>query len=127
MSEWNQQKKKNWYSPDIESARRPIPHCAEVPVPVFTSMPDFTADEMLPTVMDDTDSSDSSIGSSYSMADAASLLSAKPKSISQGQLNDPVYDLGLSKKSSEMLAILVNMVYLIRELKLHSTVIGMIC
>ena len=37
MSGRNQQKKKDWYYPDIESAQRPIPHCTEVPVPVFIS------------------------------------------------------------------------------------------
>ena len=53
--------------------------------------------------MDDTDSSDSSISSSFSMAAAASSLSAKPKPFSQGQLNDLVRDLSLSKESSEVL------------------------
>ena len=102
-----------------------MPHCAEVPVPVFTSLPDFTADKMLLEAMDDIDSSDSSISSSSSMAAAASLLSEKPKLFSQGQLNDLVC---LSKKSSEILDLtLVNMSYWIWELKLHSTVIGMIC
>ena len=90
--------------PDIESARRSIPRCAEVPVPVFTSLPDVTADEMLLEAIDDTDGSDISIITSSSMAAAASLPSAKPKPFSQGQLNDPVRDLGLSKKSSEILA-----------------------
>ena len=102
MSEWNQRKKKDLYHPDIESARRPIPHCAEVPV--FTSLPDLTADEMLLEAMGDTDSSDRSISSSSSMAAAASLLSAKPRPFSQGQLNDLVRDLDLSKESSEILA-----------------------
>ena len=59
---------------------------------------------MLLEAMDDTDSSDSSISSSSSMAAAASSLSAKPKPLSQGQLNNLVRDLGLSKKSSEILA-----------------------
>ena len=104
MSGWNRRKKKNWYYPDIESARRPIPPYAEVPVPVFTSLPDLTADEILLQAMDDTDSSDSSISSSSSMAAVASSLSAKPKLFSQGQLNDLVRDLGLSKESSEILA-----------------------
>ena len=104
MCGWNQRKKKDWYFPDITSARRSIPHCAEIPVPVFTSLPDFTAGEMLLEAMDDTDGSDSSISSSSSMAAAASLLSAKTKLFSQGQLNDLVRDLGLSKKSSEILA-----------------------
>ena len=104
MSGWNQRKKKDWYYPDIESARRPIPHCTEVPVLVFTSLPNLTADEMLLEAMDDTDSSNSSISNSSSMAAAASSLSAKPKPFSQGQLNDLVRDLGLSKESSEILA-----------------------
>ena len=104
MSGWNQRKKKDWYYPDIESARRPIPHCAEVPVPVFTSLPDLTADEMLLEAMDDTDSSDSSISCSSRTAAAASSLSAKLKPFSQGQLNYLVRDIGLSKESSEILA-----------------------
>ena len=78
--------------------------------------------------MDDTDRSDSSISSSSSIAAAAFLLSEKPKPFSQDQLNDLVCDLGLSKELSEILAFcLVNMVYWIQELKLHSTMIGMIC
>ena len=71
MSGWNQQKKKDRYYSDIESARQPIPHCAEVSI--FTSLPGLTADEMLLEAMDYTDSNDSSIISSSSMA-AASLL-----------------------------------------------------
>ena len=38
------------------------------------------------------------------MAPAASSLSAKPKPFSEGQLNDLVRDLGLSKESSKILA-----------------------
>ena len=76
ISGWNQRKKKDWYYPDIESVRRPIPHCTEVPVPLFTPLPDLTADEMLLEAMDDTDSSDSSSGSSSSMA-AAHLRSVQ--------------------------------------------------
>ena len=59
---------------------------------------------MLLEKMDDNDSSDSSISSSSSMAAVTSSLSAKPKPFSQGQLNDLVRDLGLSKESSEILA-----------------------
>ena len=79
MSGWN-----HWYYADIKSARRPIPHCAEVPVPVFTSLPDLTANEMLLEAMDYTDSRDSSIISSFSMAAAAFSLNAKPKPPIQG-------------------------------------------
>ena len=59
---------------------------------------------MLLKAMDDTDSSDSNISSSSNMTTAASFLSVKPKPFSQGQLNDLVCDLDLSKKSSEILA-----------------------
>ena len=38
------------------------------------------------------------------MADVASSHSTEPKPFSQGQLNELVRDLGLSKKSSEILA-----------------------
>ena len=59
---------------------------------------------MLLEAMDDTDSSDSSSSNSSSMAAAASSLSAKPKLLSQGQLNGLVCKLGPSKESSEILA-----------------------
>ena len=104
MSGWNQRKKKDWYYPNIESARPHITHCVEVPVTVFTSLPGHTTDKMLLEAMDDTDSSDNNIGSSSGMAAAASSLSPKSKPFSQGQLNDLVRDLSLSKKSSEILA-----------------------
>ena len=55
MSGWNQRKKKDWHYPDIESARRPISHCAEAPIPVFTFLLDLAADEMLLEAMDDTE------------------------------------------------------------------------
>ena len=104
MPGWNQHKKKDCYYSDIESAQRPIPHCAEVSVPVFISLPNLTADETLLEAMDDTDSGDSSVSSASSMAAAASSLSAKPKPFSQGQLNDLVCDLGLFKERFEILA-----------------------
>ena len=104
MSGWNQRKKKDWYYPDIESARRPTSLYTEVPVLVFTFLPGLTVDEMLLESMDDTDSSNSSISSFSSMAVKASLLSAKLKFFSQTLLNNLVRDLGLSKESSETLA-----------------------
>ena len=53
--------------------------------------------------MEDTDSSCSNY-SSTSVAAEASSLSTNPKPFSQGQLNDLVRDLNLSKESSEILA-----------------------
>ena len=119
MFGWNQRKKKDWYYPDIESSRRPIPHCAEVPVSVFTSLPNLTADKMLLEVMDDTDSSDSSSSSS---------VAAAPSSLSQGQLNDLVCDYGLFKESFEIVASCLGEHSILHSgIKLHSTMIGMIC
>ena len=54
--------------------------------------------------MDDTDSGDSSISSSSSTGGVESSPSSKPKPFGQGQLNDLIRDLGLSKESSEILA-----------------------
>ena len=76
MTGWNQRKKKDWYYPDIEdSARRPTPHCPELPAPVFTSLPDLTADATLLEAMEDTDS----ICSSYSSTSVATEASSKTK------------------------------------------------
>ena len=83
MTGWNQCKKKDWCYPDIESARRPVPHCTEVPVPVFTFLPDLAADETLLEAMEDSNSSCSNY-SSTSMAAEASSLSTNPKPFSQG-------------------------------------------
>ena len=53
--------------------------------------------------MEDTDSSCSSYSSTI-VAPEASSLSTKPKPFSQGQLNDLVRDLKLSRESSKILA-----------------------
>ena len=103
MTGWNQHKKKDWYYPEIESVRQPVPHCNEGPVPVFMFLPNLTADETLLEAMEDRNSSCSNY-SSTSMADEASSLSTNLKPFSQGQLNDLVRDLNLSKESSELLA-----------------------
>ena len=57
--------------------------------------------------MEDTDSSCSNY-SSTSTVNEASSLSTKPKPFSQGQLNDLVRDLNLSKESFEILAFRLN-------------------
>ena len=70
---WNQRKKKDWYYPDIESARRPVSHCIEVPVPAFTFLPVLTADETLLEAMEDSNSSCGNYSSTSIAADASSL------------------------------------------------------
>ena len=57
MNGWNQRKKKVWYYPEIESARRPVSRCTEFPVPVFTFLPNLTADETLLEAMGDSNRS----------------------------------------------------------------------
>ena len=103
MTGWNQQKKKEWCYPDIESARRPVLQCAEVPVSTFTSLPHLTEDETPLEAIKDTDSSCSNYIST-SMGAKASSFGANPKPFSQGQLNDLMRDLNLSKESCEILA-----------------------
>ena len=41
---FNAKNKNKIVYPDLESARRPVLHCKEVPVPVFTHLPDLESD-----------------------------------------------------------------------------------
>ena len=41
MKGFNDHKKKMWHYPNLESARRPIPHSENVPIPLFTSLPNL--------------------------------------------------------------------------------------
>ncbi|KAI6654494.1 hypothetical protein LOD99_890 [Oopsacas minuta] len=87
MSGWNRQKKNSWHYPDIHSERRPNPHCSEVQVPVFTSLPDTAFTEAI----------DESSGSTNSINSCNELLQiSKAEPFTQGQLNGLVRDLGLS-------------------------------
>ena len=77
--------------------------------------------------MEDTDSSCSNYNST-SVATKASSLSTKPKPFSQGQLNDLVRDLNLSKELSEILASRLGEHGILDSgTKLHSIATGMIC
>ena len=75
--------------PDIESARRPVAHCDDIPIPVFKSIPDISDDE----------------NSSIPTEDEEFYMDVDvPNPFTQKELNDLVRDLGLSKSSSELLA-----------------------
>ena len=50
MAKWNRHKKKSWCYPDIESS-----HCGEVPVPLFSSLPNLVSDDGLFEAMDEID------------------------------------------------------------------------
>ena len=71
------------------SARRPVAHCDEIPVPVFGELPDIS----------DEDSSGVEENEEEVILDEDA-----PYPISQMELNDLVRDLGLSKSSAELLA-----------------------
>ncbi|KAI6647738.1 hypothetical protein LOD99_8579 [Oopsacas minuta] len=87
--------KNSWHYPDIHSARRPIPHCSEIQVPVFAALPDTTFTEAIE------ESSDSTYSSNY-CNELLQISNTEP--FTQGQLNDLVRDLGLSKDASGILA-----------------------
>ena len=66
MSEWNCHKKNSWYYPDLESARRPVPHCEEVPIPVFSSLPKLVSNDDLFAETEEVNSNDSNYSDSMS-------------------------------------------------------------
>ena len=102
MSGWNRHKKNSWYYPDLESARRPVPHCEEVPIPVFSSLPKLVSNDDLFAETEEVNSDDSNY--SDSISDTTAEWQSKVKPFSQSQLNDLVKDLALSKEASEVLA-----------------------
>ena len=76
--------------PDLESARRPVSHCHEIPVPIFEDLPSVSDEEC----------------SSFEEDEDEEFLPDKdePQCFSQNELNDLVRDLSLSKSSAELLA-----------------------
>ncbi|XP_076822181.1 uncharacterized protein LOC143468715 [Clavelina lepadiformis] len=98
---WNQNKKKSWHYANIDSALRPVAHCPEIPVPVFSSLPDLISD-----VVEDEDGNSSNRSDTDSSK--SSQMQSKPKPFTQDQLNDLVRDLGLSNEASDVLASRLN-------------------
>ena len=93
-------KKKNpLVYPNLEFAIRPIPHCNEIPVPVFKGLPEFelhSSEEDQAFVLS-TDSNEDTV------SDVSFPPSLLPQLFSQ-KLNVLIRDLNLSKESSELLA-----------------------
>lgn len=87
--------------PVMDSARRPVQHCEELPIPI---PPDDGAD----SIEDDADGDEGATGSVPGpSADPDYTLEGRnfePKLLTQGQLNDLVRDLSLSKEKAELLA-----------------------
>ena len=93
---FNRHKRKTWNYPDLESARRPVLHSADLPVPKSTHLPDLPMD---------CDDFDEKLGSSSD--DNASVFegtSSIPEQFKQEELSDLIRDLNLSKEASEILA-----------------------
>jgi len=73
-----------------------VAHCKEVPIPVFSSLPQLDSSDELFTETEEIDSDD--------IADITAEWKSQVKRFTQGQLNDLVRDLALSKEVSEVLA-----------------------
>src|SRR5215469_9137588 len=80
----NRYKKRKIEYPDLESARRPVPHSDEVPVPVFTSLPNIPVSDV-----EELQHLEGSSGSEYEGSQSA------PQQFTQNELNDLVRDLNL--------------------------------
>ena len=91
----NDKSKYNVTYPNLPSAIRPIPHCDDLPVPIAPQHFTYDSDEELTTEFDH-DGEDPTY--------VASDTFNRPHFITQGDLNDLVRDLNLSKKQSELLA-----------------------
>lgn len=91
---FNKYKKRNWEYPDLESARRSVPHSKDVPVPVFTTLPELSSSDV-----EELQDVESNTNDSEYEADIST-----PQQFSQEQLSDLIRDLSLSKQASELLA-----------------------
>ena len=79
-----------------------MPHCKEVPIPVFSSLPMLVLNDDLFAETEEVNSNDRYY--SNSMSDTTAEWQSKVKRFSQNQLNDLVRDLALSKEASEVSA-----------------------
>ena len=76
--------------PDLQSARHPVGHCYEIPVPIFGELPEIS-DEVASSVEGHED-------------EEVVLEDDVPHQFSQKEMNDLVRDLNLSTDSAELLA-----------------------
>ncbi|QQP52342.1 Uncharacterized protein FKW44_004467 [Caligus rogercresseyi] len=87
----NRKNRQSLQYPNLPSARRPVAHCEDIPVPAFTQLPDSDDEATITDERGDTEEFE------YEAQDG-------PQTFSQCELNDLVRDLSLSKISSELLA-----------------------
>ena len=95
---FNRHKKKSWIYPDLESARRPVPHCEDIPVPQFSHLPEKPSEWDFVHQASES-SSESNVSSIFEES------STSPKQFNQEELSDLIRDLYLSKEASEVLGI----------------------
>ena len=97
----NRNNRRKWIYPDLESARRPVPHSDEVPIPVF---------DHLTELIESSDESISSVDAAVTCSSESEFQGAvaTPLRFNQFELNNLVRDLNLSKKTSEVLASRLN-------------------
>lgn len=97
----NRNNRGKWTYPDLESARRPIPHSDELSIPVFHELPELSEDEF---TLSDTPCEvyDEGNDSDYDGKPTS------PQRFTQSELNDLVRDLNLSKEASELLSSRLN-------------------
>lgn len=96
----NKKNHSKWTYPDLPSARRPIAHSDEVPIPTFHQLPMLSDDEVhhSDALDDEGDTSDCD----YEGA------SSSPQRFNQNELSDLIRDLSLSKEAAELLASRLN-------------------
>ena len=90
MTEINRKNRSRLKYPDLESARRPVAQCDNIPVFVFGELPDIS-------------DKDSSSVTEHDEEEVV-LNDDAPHPFSKNELNDLVRDLSLSKSSAELLA-----------------------
>ena len=89
----NRNNRNNLKYPDLESARRPVAHCDDIPVPVLAELTDISDEEF--SSVEELEEEEKEL---------VVLDDDAPKPFSQKELNDLVRDLNLSKSSAELLA-----------------------
>lgn len=97
---FNKKNKQYMKYPSIPSAIRPVPHCDEIPVPVFTELAEID-EEALTSSTSLSDDDDEEADAEYKPLDS---FFDQPSLYSQPELNDLIRDLNLPKQSAELLA-----------------------
>ena len=92
----NRYKKRTWVYPNVKSAKLPVLHSDDLPVPVFSGPSTSNCDDV--EMLEESDNQTSSSESEFEES------SSTKQGFSQEELNDLVRDLNLSKKSAEILA-----------------------